>query len=99
MTAPNRSSDPGDAIAPQRREGNAGKIFWIRFLVALTLLAGVNYVAWRWFASLNWDAWWIAVPLVAAETYSLIDVLLFGHDRLAAQVPHAAGTGSRGRHR
>nr|WP_243753327.1 glycosyltransferase family 2 protein [Paenarthrobacter sp. MSM-2-10-13] len=29
-------------------------------------------------ASLNWDAWWIAVPLVLAETYSLIDVMLFG---------------------
>nr|WP_254703549.1 glycosyltransferase family 2 protein [Pseudarthrobacter sp. C4D7] len=29
-------------------------------------------------SSLNWDAWWIALPLVAAETYSLIDVMLFG---------------------
>ncbi|MEO5778828.1 MAG: glycosyltransferase family 2 protein [Arthrobacter oryzae] len=54
------------------------KLFWIRLMAALTLLTGVNYVAWRWAASLNWDAWWIAVPLVAAETYSLIDVLLFG---------------------
>ena len=26
----------------------------------------------------NWDAWWIGVPLVLAETYSLIDSLLFG---------------------
>ena len=33
---------------------------------------------WRWLASVNWDAWWIAVPLVVAETYSLIDSLLFG---------------------
>jgi cellulose synthase (UDP-forming) len=44
----------------------------------MTVVLGVNYVAWRWLASLNWEAWWIAVPLVAAETYSLIDVLLFG---------------------
>lgn len=44
----------------------------------MTVVLGVNYVAWRWLGSLNWDAWWIAVPLVAAETYSLIDVLLFG---------------------
>lgn len=52
--------------------------FWTRLLVVLTLLLGVNYIGWRWVASLNWDAWWIAVPLIAAETYSLIDVLLFG---------------------
>lgn len=52
--------------------------FWTRLMVVLTLILGVNYIAWRWAASLNWDAWWIAIPLVAAETYSLIDVALFG---------------------
>ena len=44
----------------------------IRVLV-LTAILGINYVAWRWLFSVNWDAWWIAVPLVIAETYSLID--------------------------
>lgn len=52
--------------------------FWVRLLVVLTLVLGVNYVAWRWLESLNWSAWWVAVPLVLAETYSLIDVGLFG---------------------
>lgn len=52
--------------------------FWVRLLVVLTVILGVNYIAWRWLESLNWEAWWIAVPLVAAETYSLIDVALFG---------------------
>ncbi|TDK25555.1 glycosyltransferase [Arthrobacter crusticola] len=52
--------------------------FPARLLVVLTVLLGINYLAWRWLESLNWDAWWIAVPLVAAETYSLIDVGLFG---------------------
>ena len=67
-------------------------LLWIRLMVALTTIAGVNYVAWRWFASLNWDAWWIAVPLVVAETYSLIDVLLFGMTvwRLKRRQPPAA---------
>jgi cellulose synthase (UDP-forming) len=50
----------------------------IRVVVVLTALLGINYVAWRWMASVNWHAWWIAVPLVLAETYSLIDSLLFG---------------------
>ena len=52
--------------------------FWTRLVVVLTVLTGLNYIAWRWMSSLNWDAWWIALPLVAAETYSLIDVMLFG---------------------
>ncbi|MFC4904866.1 glycosyltransferase family 2 protein [Kocuria oceani] len=52
--------------------------FLVRLLVVLTLLLGVNYIAWRWLESLNWAAWWIAVPLVLAETYSLVDVSLFG---------------------
>jgi len=50
----------------------------LRVIVVLTAILGINYIAWRWLFSLNWDAWWIAVPLVAAETYSLIDVLMFG---------------------
>jgi cellulose synthase (UDP-forming) len=50
----------------------------LRIIVAASLILGVNYVVWRWLFSLNWDAWWIAVPLVLAETYSLIDVCLFG---------------------
>jgi cellulose synthase (UDP-forming) len=50
----------------------------LRLVALAAVLLGVNYIAWRWLASLNWDAWWIAIPLVAAETYSLIDVTLFG---------------------
>jgi cellulose synthase (UDP-forming) len=50
----------------------------LRVFVVVTVILGVNYIAWRWLFSLNWHAWWIAVPLVVAETYSLIDVSLFG---------------------
>ncbi|MDX2377109.1 glycosyltransferase [Microbacterium sp. LRZ72] len=49
----------------------------IRVLALLSVLLGVNYVAWRWLESINWSAWWIAVPLVIAETYSLVDTVLF----------------------
>jgi len=71
--------------------------FWTRVVVVLTVLTGLNYIAWRWAASLNWDAWWIALPLVVAETYSLIDVMLFGMTvwklkirKEAPQPPHDA---------
>jgi cellulose synthase (UDP-forming) len=60
------------AVATSKR-----RLALIRVVVVLTAVAGVNYVAWRWLDSINWSAWWIAVPLVAAETYSLIDSLLF----------------------
>ena len=49
----------------------------IRIVIVLAAASGLNYVVWRWAASVNWDSWWIAVPLVLAETYSLIDSLLF----------------------
>ncbi|KUI16239.1 cellulose synthase [Mycobacterium sp. GA-1285] len=51
---------------------------WLRVLILVTAALGINYVVWRWLASTNWSAWWIAVPLVLAETYSLVDSLLFG---------------------
>ncbi|OBF09715.1 glycosyltransferase family 2 protein [Mycobacterium sp. ACS4331] len=51
---------------------------WLRLLILTTALLGINYIIWRWVGSVNWSAWWIAVPLVIAETYSVIDSLLFG---------------------
>lgn len=50
----------------------------LRVVVLLAVLLGLNYTVWRWLESVNWTAWWIAVPLVIAETYSFIDVAFFG---------------------
>jgi cellulose synthase (UDP-forming) len=49
-----------------------------RLMVVLTLGFGTVYVGWRWLFSVNWHNWWIAVPLVLAETYALVDAYLFG---------------------
>lgn len=54
------------------------RLLTIRVLVLLSLTLGAVYLIWRWGWSLNWDAWWIAVPLVVAETYMLIDSAMFG---------------------
>ena len=48
-----------------------------RLLGLATVAFGIWYVSWRWSSSVNWAAWWIAVPLVVAETYSLVDGILF----------------------
>ena len=38
---------------------------------------GVSYLAWRWTNTIAWEAWWIAIPLVLAETYSLSESILY----------------------
>ena len=62
-----------------------GRLLLLRVVVIATLVLAYDYVGWRWFASVNWAAWWIAVPLVLAETYSVIDVSLFGLTMWRAQ--------------
>ena len=54
------------------------RVFFFRALIVITVGLGCNYIVWRWFFSLNLNRWWIAIPLVIAETYSLVDVGLFG---------------------
>jgi cellulose synthase (UDP-forming) len=53
------------------------RLLAVRTVAVLAAVSGLNYVGWRWIASVNWHSWWIAVPLILAETYSLIDSLLF----------------------
>jgi cellulose synthase (UDP-forming) len=50
----------------------------LRVIIAANLALGTFYITWRWSSSVNWSAWWIAVPLVLAETYSFADSWLFG---------------------
>ncbi|SDO34050.1 cellulose synthase (UDP-forming) [Nakamurella panacisegetis] len=67
-----------DADVRTTRKHAARRLLLIRTLVAISAVLGINYVSWRWLHSVNWAAWWISVPLVIVETYSLIDSLLFG---------------------
>lgn len=62
--------------------------FLVRVIVVITLALGFNYIAWRWFFSLNWANWWIALPLVLAETYNFVDVFFFGFTIWRADPKH-----------
>ncbi|PYY49640.1 glycosyltransferase [Curtobacterium sp. MCBD17_023] len=53
------------------------RLLAVRTVAVLAAVSGINYIAWRWVASVNWHSWWIAVPLILAETYSVIDSVLF----------------------
>ncbi|WP_394249601.1 glycosyltransferase family 2 protein [Arthrobacter pityocampae] len=84
------------SVDPSRRSaGHGGRTLLIRAIVLVTAVLGLNYIVWRWLFSINWDAWWIAIPLVLAETYSLIDSLLFGFTvwRLKRREPPEAPAG------
>ena len=50
----------------------------IRVLIATDILFGVYYLAWRYAYSINWSVLPFALALLAAETYSFVDSLLFG---------------------
>lgn len=49
----------------------------VRVLIVVNLLLGINYLAWRFTASINWHMLPLALLLLAAETYSFIDTVLF----------------------
>ena len=49
----------------------------LRLSIVFSAIAGSTYIVWRWLYSLNMSAWWIAVPLVVSETYSVIDSAFF----------------------
>jgi cellulose synthase (UDP-forming) len=65
-------------VAPTYPPVSSGRHALIRLLIAANLILGVWYLSWRYTASINWAAWWIALPLLVAETYSFLDACLFG---------------------
>lgn len=48
-----------------------------QFLATVTLVIGAWYIWWRWTHSLNYDALWFSIPLVLAETYAYMGLVLF----------------------
>jgi len=55
----------------------AWRLSLLRLIIITNLIFAVYYLGWRYLHSINWANWWIAVPLLAAETYSFVDTLLF----------------------
>ncbi len=48
-----------------------------RYLAIVNLILGAWYLTWRTTESINWQAWWIALPLLFAEIYSYVGGALF----------------------
>lgn len=60
------------------KPSDAPRLWLLRVVIVGAVILGINYVSWRWLYSVNWQNWWIGVPLVLAETYSVVDLFLFG---------------------
>ncbi|MBX2837292.1 MAG: glycosyltransferase [Gammaproteobacteria bacterium] len=43
----------------------------------IAIVTGAWYIHWRWTSSINYDALWIAIPLILAETGAYIGLVLF----------------------
>ncbi|MBW4575957.1 MAG: glycosyltransferase [Aphanothece sp. CMT-3BRIN-NPC111] len=48
-----------------------------RYLALISLILGAWYLQWRITHSINWDAWWISIPLLLAEIYSFVGGVMF----------------------
>ncbi|MCX7028200.1 MAG: glycosyltransferase [Spirochaetes bacterium] len=62
-------------MKPNRRSNT--RLFLSRGIGILSCALGLNYIGWRYAASLNMNALWFAIPMVIAETYGIVDMLLF----------------------
>lgn len=58
-----------------------------QFLSAACIFFGLWYIGWRWAFSINWDAWWFALPLIIAETGAFVGLVLFTFNLWTAQSP------------
>jgi cellulose synthase (UDP-forming) len=71
-------SSRATALPREEQKEQALRLGIIRILIVANVLLGLYYLTWRYTASINWTYWPISLALLAAETYSLLDGLLFG---------------------
>jgi cellulose synthase (UDP-forming) len=58
-------------------DGVGRRVLVFRVLAVLTVGLGLAYLTWRYTSTVNLDAAWFAIPLIAAETYGFLSTLLF----------------------
>ncbi|HRC54316.1 MAG TPA: glycosyltransferase, partial [Kofleriaceae bacterium] len=56
---------------------HAGREFALQATAFCAVILGVWYLSWRFANSVNWDAWYLGVPLVVAETLAFFGTILF----------------------
>jgi cellulose synthase/poly-beta-1,6-N-acetylglucosamine synthase-like glycosyltransferase len=49
----------------------------IHAFAVLAVMVGFTYLAWRWAFTIDLTYWWIALPLIVAETHNVVGLFLF----------------------
>lgn len=56
---------------------HAGRELALQATSVCAVTLGLWYLSWRWTSSVNWDQWYLGVPLVVAETLAFFGTILF----------------------
>ncbi len=80
-----RGSDPDAApdLLPSFGAGgrpkpeNQARLLRIHAFAVVTLIFGFAYIGWRYVDTINLSVWYIALPLIIAETHNVFGLLLF----------------------
>ncbi len=78
IQVPQPTVSPAQTYIQPYPNARPAPLWLVRTLIVLNLALGTNYLVWRYSGTINWPQWWVAIPLIIAETYSLIDAFLFG---------------------
>lgn len=60
-----------------QQQRRAFKLALIRIIIVMNVVLGAWYMTYRYTSTINWAFWPLALLLIAAETYSFIETLLF----------------------
>jgi cellulose synthase (UDP-forming) len=80
-----RGSDPDAApdLLPSFGTGgrpkpeSSARLLRIHAFAVVTLIFGFAYISWRWADTINLSVWYIALPLILAETHNVVGLCLF----------------------
>jgi cellulose synthase (UDP-forming) len=56
---------------------HAGREWALQAVSVCVVALGVWYLTWRWTSSVNWEQWYVGLPLILAETLAFIGTVLF----------------------
>src|SRR3954463_10984176 len=68
---------PKNWIANGSSETVRRRLIILRVAIVTNLVLGLNYLIWRYLFSINVHALWFAIPMIVAETYSILGNGLF----------------------
>ncbi|HET7686758.1 MAG TPA: glycosyltransferase [Candidatus Limnocylindria bacterium] len=54
-----------------------GRLFLTRFIAIVALAVTVAYLVWRATATVNWDGWYVGVPMLLLEVHAAVGLALF----------------------